>query len=519
MTRHPRCIRAPGLTGCQDIDAGASTGPDRARHAVLLPTGGMGAILAAHLGVGGGEAVPISALTDRLEHSGEGCDGPVRGATVVAGTDVVSRDAALCEDRRCRGLEAASWAARRGEMTGSVEVAIVGAGPYGLSLAAHLRAAGVSYRQFGLAMHSWRTNMPRGMYLTSPGSASDLSDPHGRHTLRDFCRESGMSYADDELPISLDTFLDYGDWFRGHHAPGLEEVLVTQVTSDATAFEITLANGDRARARNVVVATGLEHFARMPPVLSDLPERLCTHSSRHNDLGMFSGARVVVIGAGQSALETAALLNEHGARVDLLVRSSSVVWNDPPENPFRPPRRSRREPGSGLACCSAYPWAFRSLPEPTRAKRVRVVLRPSGAWWLRERVEGRLPVHTGHLIEWAEPHRDRVRLGVRGLHGPVREFAADHVISATGYAADLRRLRFLDRSLRARISIIDGTPLVDEDFESSQPGLFFIGAAVVPTFGPVMRFIRGADFAARRVAARFAPRKPLRSTVVSSPSS
>ena len=114
-------------------------------------------------------------------------------------------------------------------MSDAVDVAIVGAGPYGLSLAAHLRAAGVSFRQFGQPMHLWRAQMPRGMYLKSQGFASNLSDPAGTHTLAAFCRQTGRPYADYGLPVPLDTFIAYGDWFAAEQASGIEQTMVTSV--------------------------------------------------------------------------------------------------------------------------------------------------------------------------------------------------------------------------------------------------------------------------------------------------
>lgn len=409
-------------------------------------------------------------------------------------------------------------------MNDPVEVAIIGAGPYGLSLAAHLRAAGVRYRQFGLPMNLWRTAMPRGMYLKSQGFASNLSDPGGQHTLRNYCRDAGLAYADYGVPVSLDTFIDYGEWFRAHHAPDVEQVHVTQVSSGDRYFLLTLTSADQVRARNVVVAAGVEHFAQLPRTLSELPAQLCTHSCDHSDLSVFAGKEVVVVGAGQSALESAALLHENGAEVHLVVRRSRVTWNGYPLSPQRPLYRRVREPeaglGSGLSTWfySEHPRAFRRLPRTSRITRARHALGPAGAWWLRDRVDGRIPVHTEHRLVRARSERDRVRLGLRVPCGTLREFGADHVIGATGYPPDLGQMRFLDDRLRARLDTIDRAPRVDGDFEASVPGLFFVGAAVAATFGPVMRFVYGADFAVRRLTNRLVSSSARSSVVVGEPS-
>ena len=389
-----------------------------------------------------------------------------------------------------------------------VDVAIVGAGPYGLSLAAHLRAAGVSYRQFGVPMGLWRNAMPRGMYLKSQGFASNLSDPRRSHTLRNFCQETGREYADYGLPVSLETFIAYGDWFRHGHGLEIDERMVTDIRRGSEDYEVTLEDGSAVAARNVVVAAGVEHFAHLPHVLADLPPELCSHSSQHRDLSAFEGSEVLVVGAGQSALETAALLHEQGAKAQLLVRAPKVVWNGPPLSPERPLLRRMREPEAGLGSgvstwfYSEHPAWFRHLPEPTRVYRARTALGPAGAWWLRERVEGKFPVHLEHGIDWAEREGDRARLGVRANgHGP-REFTADHVIGATGYPPSLARLSFLGSRLRSQVDTLAGTPRVGRDFQSSVPGLYFMGAVVAPAHGPVMRFVYGADYAVRSAAAR-----------------
>lgn len=393
-------------------------------------------------------------------------------------------------------------------MNDVVDVAIVGAGPYGLSLAAHLRRIGVSVRQFGRPMSLWRTAMPRGMYLKSQGFASNLSDPDGKHTLRNFCRETGRSYGDYGVPVSLETFTAYGEWFRSHHAPALEEVLVTDIIQGPRCFALSLDNGDRALARNVVVAAGVEHFSRMPEQLAGIPARLCTHSSAHHDLGAFAGRDVLVVGAGQSALESAALLHENGARVRVVARSSRLVWNGLPLSPDRPLWQRMREPeaglGSGLSTWfySEHPEWFRHLPARTRVRRARTALGPAGAWWLRERVENVLPVDLGQSLEWARPEYDQVQLGLRLRDGGLRQLTTQHVLSATGYPPDLSRLSFLNPQLRIRLRTLARTPQVGADFQSSVPGLFFIGAVVAPSHGPVMRFVYGADYAVRRVSSR-----------------
>ncbi len=404
-------------------------------------------------------------------------------------------------------------------MSSTVDVAIVGAGPYGLSVAAHLRGAGVRFRQFGLPMKLWRENMPLGMFLKSQGFASNLSDPDAASTLKAFCRATGRPYADYGLPVSLDTFVAYGEWFQAQRADGLEETLVTSVAAQDGQFKLVLANGDVARARRVVLAIGVEHFAHIPDQLSWLPASVCTHSSAHTDLSVFRGQQVVVVGAGQSALESAALLHENGASVQIVTRKPAVIWNGAPLSPDRPLRQRMLEPEAGLGSgwstwfYSRKPGLFRHLPESTRVHRARTALGPAGASWLRERVEGQLPVLTGQAIDRASSGPGGVRLGLVTSAGTHSDLVADHVLAATGYRADVRRLAFLDEQLVSQLRTVANTPAVGRDYESSVPGLFVVGPAVAPTFGPVMRFVYGADHAARTVGRRLAGSAGRRTTV------
>jgi len=393
-------------------------------------------------------------------------------------------------------------------MSDTADVAIIGAGPYGLSLAAHLRAAGVDYRHFGMPMRLWQAAMPQGMFLKSQGFASNISDPAGTHTLEAFCRATNRPYASYGLPVPLDTFISYGQWFQSGLDLAVDEVLVTDVTRRDGGFELNLGGVERVRARNVVVAIGVEHFAYVPEPLSALPAALCTHSSAHKDLAAFHGQEVIVVGAGQSALESAALLHENGAAVKVLARERELAWNGEPLPPDRPLLQRLREPeaglGSGLGTWfySNHPDMFRKLPKNTRVYRARTALGPAGACWLRNRVEGQFPVLTGHAVTSAEPQDGRVRLGVAGPDGASRVFEADHVIAATGYRTDLARLTFLSEAIRSGLRTVGGSPAVGRGYESSVAGLHFVGPAVAPTFGPVMRFVFGTWHAGPAVARR-----------------
>jgi cation diffusion facilitator CzcD-associated flavoprotein CzcO len=391
-------------------------------------------------------------------------------------------------------------------MSSSCEVAVVGAGPYGLSIAAHLKATTGPVRIFGRPMNTWRSHMPEGMFLKSEGFASSLSDPGRRYTLRHFCAETGRDYNDVARPVSLDTFIAYGDWFRERAVGDVDERDVVRVEDDPFGFVLELADGELVAARSVVVATGVMPFAYVPAKLRGLPHGLVTHASEHASFEQLRGRRVAVVGGGQSALETAVLLREGGALPQLVVRAPGLRWNPRPAELPRPLFARLREPDAPLGIgwklwvYSRLTPSFRFLPEDRRVRIARTTLGPAGAWWLRDRLKPDVPVVTGSRIVEASPVGDGVRL-ILANGGQPRELEVDHAIAGTGYRIDLERLTFLAPELRSQLELVRDAPKLSRHFESSRPGLYFAGLPAAHTFGPAMRFVCGTDVAARCIAA------------------
>ncbi|MFF3546453.1 FAD-dependent oxidoreductase [Streptomyces platensis] len=390
----------------------------------------------------------------------------------------------------------------------STPVAVIGAGPYGLSAAAHLRAYGLPVRVFGQPMASWRAGMPAGMLLASAPAASGIGVPQPGHTLGDFCAATGEGpYVTDRDLVPVESFVRYGQWVQQRLVPGLEQVRVVSVDRRADGFELKLDSGEQVGARAVVVATGLTGLAQLPPELAaalpDGPSATgpVSHSSQHHDLSALAGRDVVVIGAGQSALESAVLLTEAGAAaVRVVARGPGAVgFGAPPDH--RPRRRPRSPFGAWPRYAPAYrAGAFRRLPAPARRYLGRRVPVPRGAWWLRERFTDRVRVTQGRRIVRATVRDGRPVLALRGADGQGGEVVADHVLAATGYRMDLAALDFLGAGLRTGIVVRAGGPLLDGGFRSSVPGLYFTGLPAAASFGPAMRFVCGTEFASPRLA-------------------
>ncbi len=354
-------------------------------------------------------------------------------------------------------------------------------------------------------MDSWLAHMPKGMMLKSDGFASNISDPDGQLTLGKFCAEQGIEYSDAGVPVRLDTFTKYGLAFKDRMVPELEDKLVQSVERLPDGYILQLDNGERVKVRSVVLAVGITHFEYVPDSLAHLPAQFLSHSARHHDVVQFRGRSVAVIGGGSSALDWAPLLHEAGAKVQLVARQTALKFHGKPSGKKRSLWERIQYPQTGLGPgwrSSFYanaPAAFHRLPESLRLEIVRRTLGPSGGWFIKDRVMNNVPLLLGYAPQGAEVQDGKVRLHLRAQDGTEREILADHIIAATGYKVDLKRLTFLSAEIRSKLRAVEGTPVLSSTCESSVPGIYFVGIAAANSFGPVMRFAFGADFAARTV--------------------
>jgi len=375
------------------------------------------------------------------------------------------------------------------------DVAIIGAGPYGLSVAAHLRAIdSLRIRIFGEPMSFWDRQMPVGMLLRSPWVASYLSDPKSALTLDAYRARNGNHFGS---PVPLNHFIEYGRWFQRQAVPDVDSRQVALVESDSGEFRLTLEDGEAIKARRVVVAAGIAQFAWKPETFRNLPSTLASHSSEQREPARFAGKLVAVVGAGQSALESAALLHEAGAKVEVLARGPVVRWlHQKPllhKWPIEPLLYAPTDVGPALASqLIARPSLYRRMPRKWQDRLGPRSIRPAGAKWLKPRLND-VPILTGHSVVAAVPTGDRLRL----KFADGGEKVVDYVLLATGYQVNIWKYPFLDRKSLASIRQVDGYPQLDAGFESSIAGLHFLGGPAAWSFGPLMRFVAGAEFASR----------------------
>ena len=388
------------------------------------------------------------------------------------------------------------------------EAIIIGAGPYGLSAAAHLTAAGVKAKVFGKPMEFWAKRMPAGMLLRSPRVASNISDPHHAFTLDVYERSAGIQ---PEAPLPLETFVRYGQWFRRQFESGLDERNVKQVDRVGKRFAVTLEDGEVLSSNRVIVAAGIGPFQSVPAVFASLQESQVSHCYQGCDVQSFSGRRVAVIGAGQSALESAALLAEAGADVELIARIPVLRWigQHPRLHRLGPISKllySQHDVGpAGISRLVAAPKLMRCLPMGLRDKIRKRAVRPAGSRWLPARLQ-RVKISTGRSIAKAVAAGPDVELSLDDGSRRV----VDHVLLGTGYAVNIARYGFLSTQLVGEIELNDGYPELQTGFKSSVPGLHFIGANAARTFGPLLYFVAGTEFASTELASYVAANRTVR---------
>jgi cation diffusion facilitator CzcD-associated flavoprotein CzcO len=384
-------------------------------------------------------------------------------------------------------------------MVDSVDVAVVGGGPYAISLVAHLRQRPLEVRAFGAPMRFWR-DMPRGRAVKSFAFATNIYVPQRGFRFVEYCRERGLPL---EEPIDMQQFAQYGLWVQQELVPDLCEDFVDDVSRDGSGFRLRLATGEELRAGQVVVATGLTHLARFP---SEVPAASphVSHTSTIRDYTRFAGKNVMVIGGGQSALEAAGMVRRDGGTPCVAVRGDGVWFSDRfPEH--RTLAQRWRDPLTPLGpgrlnwVLSNAPWLFPRLSEERRVRMVRRHNPPFGTWWVRDQLGDAVPILVRTRIVAVDERADGLTLTLEGPDGRYR-VETDHLIVGTGFEPNVDALPFLAPELRSQVARVVKGPSLSHSFESSVRGLYFVGPAAAFCFGPTMRFVCGGEYAAPTIA-------------------
>jgi len=380
-------------------------------------------------------------------------------------------------------------------VTTETDLLIIGAGPFGLAIAAQAAYAGIHHLIVGKPMEFWRQHMPKGMYLRS---ACDWHlDPQNKHTIDKFLEWQGKTNHDVE-PLSLDFYLSYVEWFQQQKGIYPLPVYIQQLDllSTNNGFLATTVNGDTIRSRCVAVAPGFKHFANVPNDLKNrLPAGRFQHTCDFTDFSNCAGKRYLIIGGRQSAFEWAALLLEAGASaVHLSHRHDSPSfkradwsWVNPlVDNMFENPNWFRNLSQTEKDEIAHRLWAEGRLKiEPWLEARVRDA---RVHVWARTEVLTCLEQDSGEL---------QVNLS-NGKTVPV-----DQIILATGYKVNITQLPLLaSGNVLDRLATRNGFPELDDHFETSVPGLFITSMPATQDFGPFFGFTIAVRAAAQLICER-----------------
>lgn len=380
------------------------------------------------------------------------------------------------------------------------DVTILGAGPYGLSAGAHLRTVpGLQVRIFGKPMSFWQCNMPEGMFLRSNWSATQIADPTHSLTLETYQAASGTPIT---KPVPLACFVEYGQWYQRQALPDLDQREIVCVEKSPNGFQIILSDGETLHSRRVVIAAGIRSFAWRPPEFDNLPSALASHASDHDNFSQFAGRQVVVIGSGQSALESAALLHESGAQVEVVARAKRINWlqgwasmtlHSRLGTAVRNLLYAQTDVGpAGISQLMARPDMLRKLPRSLQDKLRKRAVRPAGARWLLKRLET-VPIRLGRHVISVITVGGRVKVSF----DDGTERTMDHVLLGTGYRVDISKYDFLSEGLKNSINRFNGYPRLRAGLETSVDGLHILGAPAAWSFGPLMQFVSGTHYASR----------------------
>eukprot|EP01098_Paradermamoeba_levis_P015614 TRINITY_DN8021_c0_g1_i1.p1 TRINITY_DN8021_c0_g1~~TRINITY_DN8021_c0_g1_i1.p1 ORF type:complete len:384 (-),score=-47.21 TRINITY_DN8021_c0_g1_i1:188-1339(-) len=374
-------------------------------------------------------------------------------------------------------------------MNHSTRTLIVGAGPFGLGLAAYLQRRGYDYQLVGKPMEFWKQHMPQGMLLRS--NANWYIDPDHQWTIEAFLTLHYPRWL-PTTPISREQYIAYVDWFRQQAAIPVTPAYVQRLLQDERSFTAELTNGHTIQAQNVVLATGFQHFAFYPDKLTAiLPAGRFQHTCDAVNMDAYRGKRILLVGGRQSAFESAALLREAGAQhIHISYRHETPR--------FEVADWSWVE--TIVEHMAGQPDWFRSLSSEQQ-EYYRYKLWAEGRLkvepWLEKRIcQPEVSLHPRTEVVSVSQQADHsLRIGL----SCGKQIDLDDVLLATGYQVNVTRLPFLSASIQKALTTQSGYPLLDLQFQSSVPGLYFSSFAAGQSFGPFFGFTVGVRTAAHLI--------------------
>jgi cation diffusion facilitator CzcD-associated flavoprotein CzcO len=395
------------------------------------------------------------------------------------------------------------------------DVVIIGAGPYGLSMAAHLAHHPLKVAMFGKPMGFWRYSVHPEITLRSHWSATALSDPERNYEFSHYFATHDQQET-TASSVSQPLFIRYGLWFQQQLKLETDETQIVGVERSSEGFIVTLEDHRRLLSTVVIMANGLSAYSYIPPEYSSLPPELMVHSSQHTDYQQYAQKEIAIIGGGPSAVETAVIIQKSGAKVHLITRRP-IRWSPPIEEdtsniplPGSPLSErtlwqrmrypdARLSPGWFNWWIENHPYMFHSLPRKLKDKLLKEKggYRPANNYNLKVSLANKADIHESCTVREVSVIDERKRVQLTLSDGTV--IRCDYVLLGTGYRIDLQKINFLAPDIVAQIKTYQDSPILTRHFESTVPGLYFTGLASVASFGPLFRFVTGTDATARNI--------------------
>jgi len=362
------------------------------------------------------------------------------------------------------------------------KIMIVGAGPYGVSIANTLWEKGVPFQIAGHAFSLWHHHTHDTMAIRSDWHTSEIDSPSRKYHFGEFLRNHYPYEADELLKerIPIEVFRNYLKQVERQLPYDIIQEEVISLKHENPRFLLETDGGIQVEAEAVVLATGIGTHRYLPNCLQQLPEEQVVHVWDTEKLSDFRDRSLLVVGGGQSAAESIAHLSPH----------NQITW------------LSRREP--------IFFSTPINLPEPV----FDFVLKVSPYYYylpefLRQLFEKKYGVSTitpDLKATVTDPSIHRIFGSVEELelysqsgvvHSHKLDSDFDAVIAATGYRYRLENLDFIDIDLAGTINTHHQLPTLNVNFETSVPCLFVVGGMAEHAFGPAQRFMIGAGHAAK----------------------
>lgn len=345
-----------------------------------------------------------------------------------------------------------------------IPLLIVGAGPYGLSLANYMSEMGQDFKIIGKPMELWKNHTFTDASLRSDMATSEIAHPDNAYSLSTFRNQKGRASGAGSERVSVQEYRQYIDWVLNALPYEIIEVYLNNLSQKEDHFEAELTSGEKILAKQVVIATGVAHHLKVPDEFSKARDVI--HSYYTQEIEALQNKKVLVVGAGQSAAEAMEICQKNKNLVHWYARKEPRFYSEPLDLPK---------------------WIFD------------LVVKSAG--FFRRLPHGLIKaIFSIFSATTMTPDNESKLAGVDRFSTMPDLDRYDHVIAATGYNYTLNHMSFLADELRDNLEMKAAMPRIDKNFMSSLSNLYFIGPSTEMFFGPPMKFMIGSQYVAPKLS-------------------